>query len=316
VHLLITDHVAEQYGGRLRAVAPGLEILSQQPDGSVDGPLERVAIACLSVDMFYRDSHLPFLRSLDQMTALRWFHGMFVGVDHPMLQALARRITLTNSPGFTAQPIAQYVLAMILRQAKGIPAWEEAQRQRLWRRVESEELTGQTVLVLGLGGIGAEVARLASAFGMRVLGVRRTPGPAAHVTAVLPPARLAEALVEADYVVVSCPLTEETRGLIGRAAFAAMKASGYLINVARGPIVVEADLIAAVESGRIAGAALDVFDQEPLPPESPLWSLPNVLITPHNSPASPRTLERGMRLFIDNLRRFAAGEPLMNVVRV
>jgi phosphoglycerate dehydrogenase-like enzyme len=202
---------------------------------------------------------------------------------------------------------------MLLRHARRLPEFEANQREHAWQRVECDELTGKTLVVVGVGGIGREVARLASAFGMRVLGVRRSPGPEPHVEALYPPERLAEVLPQADYLVLACPLTRETRGLINAERLALLTPDAYLVNIARGGVVVEAALIEALRAGRLAGAALDVFEQEPLPPESPLWSLPNVIVTPHNSAASPRTLDRGAAIFLDNLRRFAANEPLRGV---
>jgi phosphoglycerate dehydrogenase-like enzyme len=252
---------------------------------------------------------------LPNLTSMRWFHAFVAGLDHPVFREIAERgVTVTNSAGFNAVPIAQYVLAVMLRHAKNIPAWEEAQRERAWRRVESDELTGRTLALIGTGSIGLEVARLATAFGMHVIGTRRRAEPVDGVKQLYPSDALHEMLAQADYVVVAAPLTPETSGLIDAAAFAAMKPSAYLINVGRGPIVVEQALIDALTQQRIAGAALDVFDREPLPPESPLWTLNNVLITPHNSASSPRTLDRGALMFVDNLRRYAANDPLLNVV--
>ena len=315
IRVLVSDVAAERFGGRMRAVAPGVELIELRGDGTFAGAVEQAEVVCLSPDMFGRNLHVPVLQSIPRLTALRWFHGAFVGMDHPVFRSIAERgVTVTNSPGVTAVPIAQYVLAMMLRHAKQIPAWEAAQRERVWRRVESDELTDRTVVVIGVGGIGGEVARLAGAFGMRVLGVRRRQEPVPHVDALYPPEQLQDVLGEADYLVIATPLTPQTNGMIDARALAAIKPGAYLINVARGPIVDESALIAALQDGRLAGAALDVFDKEPLPPESPLWAMENVIVTPHNAGASPRTLERSARLFIDNLRRYAAGEPLLCVV--
>jgi phosphoglycerate dehydrogenase-like enzyme len=315
VRALVSDVMVEEYGGRMRAVAPGIDFIQLRGDRSVDGDPSKAELVCLSPDIFARTLHGALLREMDGMHALRWFHGCFVGMDHPLFRQIAERgVTVTNAPGVSAQPIAQYVIAVMLRHAKRIPAWEAAQRERAWRRVESDELTGRTLGVIGLGGIGGEVARLARAFGMRVLGMRRQQTPVANVDVLLPPSGLRRLLEESDYLVVAAPLTEETRGLLGAREFGTMKPTAYLINVGRGPIVVEEALIAALKSGRIAGAALDVFDEEPLGAQSQLWTLDNVLITPHNSASSPRTLDRGAQGFIENLRRYAANEPLEHVV--
>jgi phosphoglycerate dehydrogenase-like enzyme len=315
MHILVSDQLVEHYGGRMRAVAPGVEFVRLCGDRTFDGDIGVVEAACLTTDVFERGLHLVMLRSFESMRALRWFHGAFVGMDHPIFREIAGRgVTITNSPGVSAQPIAQYVLAMMLRHAKNIPAWERAQRERAWRRVASDELTGKTVALVGLGGIGAEVARLARAFDMRVIGMRRRPELPANVDELFTPERLHDMLAQADYLVLAAPLTAETHGLIDAAALAAMKPTAYLVNVARGQIVVESALIDVLSSGKIAGAALDVFDQEPLPADSPFWSMENVIVTPHNSATSPRLFDRGALVFVDNLRRYAAGDELQNIV--
>lgn len=315
MQVLVTEQLVEQYGGRMRAVAPGARFIRLRGDGTFDGDVAAAEVVCLSSDMFARNLYVPLLQQIENMAAMRWFHAFVAGLDHPVFRSIAERgVTVTNSAGFNSVPIAQYVLAMMLRHAKQIPAWEAAQRERAWRRVETDELTGRTVAIVGTGGIGGEVARLAHAFGMRVLGMRRRPEMVPHIDQLYRPERLHQMLAEADYIVLATPLTPQTQGMIDAAAFASMKPEAYLINVARGPIVREDALLDALRSGRIAGAALDVFDQEPLPAESPLWEMENVIVTPHNSGASPHTLERGARIFIESLRRYASGEPLDHLV--
>lgn len=315
MHVLVTEHMVNSYGGQMRAVAPGIEFIQLAKDRSFSGPVEQAEVACMSTDMFPSNLFVPLIQQVPNMAALRWFHSFAVGVDHPIFREIHDRgVTLTNSAGVTAVPIAQYVLGMMLRHARAIDQFEAAQRERAWRRVEADELTGRTVAILGVGGIGSEVARLARAFEMRVLGMRRNPVEMEHVELLLPPDRLHDLLAEADYIVVACPLSEQTRGMLDAAAFASMRPNAYIVNVARGPIIAESAMLDALRENRIAGAALDVFDEEPLPADSPLWTMPNVIISPHASSISPRTLDRGARMFIDNLRRYAAGEPLKGVV--
>jgi phosphoglycerate dehydrogenase-like enzyme len=170
------------------------------------------------------------------------------------------------------------------------------------------------MLIIGLGQIGQAIAERAAVFGMHVVGSRRSGAAVPGVSAVVPADGWRPLLGEADYVVIAAPLTPETRGMIGAAELATMRPDAYLINIARGEIVDEAALIAALQSGRIAGAGLDVFNVEPLPAESPLWGLPNVFITPHISWNSPAVLPRTLDLFLDNLRRYRDGEPLRNIV--
>lgn len=171
------------------------------------------------------------------------------------------------------------------------------------------------MVVLGLGHIGREFARLARMLGLRVIGVRRSPRTAEDpVDALYPPARLADLLPEADWLVLACPLTRETRGLVDAALLARLPQHARLINVARGEIVDQAALIDALREGRLAGAYLDVFEEEPLAPDSPLWDLPNVLVTPHNSPAASGNDRRVFEIFLTNLGRWQRGEPLVNAV--
>jgi phosphoglycerate dehydrogenase-like enzyme len=180
--------------------------------------------------------------------------------------------------------------------------------------VAGDELRGRTLGILGLGAIGRDIARAAAAFDLNVIGIKRHPEPAVGVARVLPPEGLHEVLREADYLLVALPLTGATRGLIGEAEFAAMKSSAILINIGRGAIVDEAALIAALRDGRIAGAGLDVFMEEPLPPDSPFYEMPNVIVTPHVAGSTPRYFDRVTALLIENLRRFLKQEPLHNVV--
>jgi phosphoglycerate dehydrogenase-like enzyme len=311
MRLLVSDHLVERYGGRMRALAPGIEFVEMRGDGSFSADPQSANMAVLSSDLWEKGTFIHMMRVLPELPELRWFHVFAVGLDHPVFTDLVKRgVTVTNTSGFNSKPIAQYVLAMMLHHAKRIGDFEAQQRARIWKRVSSDELTGKTLALIGLGGIGSEVARLVAPFEMRVIGVRRSSTPVANVDEVLPPSRLHDVLHQADYVVVACPLTAQTRGMIDEAAFAAMKPEAHFINVGRGPIVVEDALIAALRESRIAGAALDVFEHEPLSAESPLWEMPNVIITPHNSGASPLSLGRGATIFLDNLRRYAAGEPL------
>lgn len=249
---------------------------------------------------------------------VRWLHTPSAGVDHLLIPALLERnLVLTNSAGVHAIPIAEFVLALILNRAKKLADFGQAQAESRWaREIEPEELFERTMLILGIGGIGQAIAERARGFGMRIYGSRRTPKPMDGVDKVVGQYGWRELLPEADYVVIATPLTDETRGMLDAAAFAAMKSSAYLINIARGPIIDEPALVDALRAGRIAGAALDAFEPEPLPADSSLWSAPNVTITPHITAHSPRMRERQIALFLENLRRFRNDEPLLNVVDV
>ena len=227
--------------------------------------------------------------------------------DHPAV--------LTNARGVFDVPIAETVLAYILMIAKRLPELLRQQQAHRWHSLSLREVAGLTLGLIGTGGIGREIACRAHALGMRVLATRRHPErPVPCVEALWPPARISELLAEADFVVLAVPSTPETRGMIGAAQLAAMRRSAWLINVARGAVVDEAALLAALRSGQIAGAALDVFAEEPLPSDSPFWEMPNVILTPHNSWSTPHLRHREAALFLDNLRRYRAGQPLRNVV--
>lgn len=247
---------------------------------------------------------------------LRWMHTPSAGVDHLMIPVvLDRDLLLTNSAGVHAIPIAEFVLAFMLNQAKRMDAYRAAQAERRWLRgLELHELYEQTLLIVGIGGIGEAIASRAAALGMRVLGSRRNPRPMPGVEVVVGGADWRTLLPEADYVVLATPLTPETRRMFDDAAFAAMKPGAYLINIARGEVIHGDALLSALREGRIAGAALDTFEVEPLPDDSPLWGMPNVTITPHTTANSPRMRERQITLFLENLRRFRAGIPLLNLV--
>jgi phosphoglycerate dehydrogenase-like enzyme len=248
---------------------------------------------------------------------LRWVHTFSAGVDRHVPELAAyERITLTNNTGAYDVPIAEHVIAMIFAAAKRVPEHLAAQSRHEWQReVPHQELRGATLVILGLGSIGTELARLASGVGLRVVGVRRDARrPVPGVDRVVPPERFAEVAREADYLAVTAALTPQTRGMLSADILRALKPTAWVINIARGPIVDERALIDALRSRRIGGAALDVFETEPLPKDSPLWTFDNAILTPHVSNSSPKVRERSLALVTENVRRFKAGEPMLNVV--
>jgi phosphoglycerate dehydrogenase-like enzyme len=248
---------------------------------------------------------------------VEWIHSVSAGIDRVLTPTVHNRaIAVTNARGVFSPPISEYVVMMMLAIARHLPQLLELQRERTWQPLRGRELAELTLGIVGFGSIGAEVARLLEPFGTRIVATRRRPErgtPAANVE-LLGFDHLDELLRRADIVLVATPLTEETAGLIGVAQFQEMREHAWLINVARGRLIDEMALRRALESGWIGGAVLDVFAEEPLPPESPLYQTPNLIITPHTSWSSSRVAERGLELFVDNLRRFVAGEPLANLV--
>ena len=309
----------------IRAAAPGSRIVTIGFDGHPDGPLDDVEVMLRG--------RLPaetFDRILVRAPQLRWVHSATAGVERVLTPASRERgLVITNARGVFSRPIAEYVMLMILAAARRLPQLLELQAERTWQPLEARELRDVTVGIVGLGSIGRAVGALATAFGCRVVATRKRPDAGAEASdgagdepflgslmldRVLPPEHLPELLAESDFVVLAAPLTADTVGLIGEASIEQMKPGAWVINVARGELVDERALARAVRNGRIGGAVLDTFREEPLPSSSPLYDLPNVILTPHTSWSSTRVLDRSVDLFCDNLRRYAAAEPLVNVV--
>ncbi|WP_134671305.1 D-2-hydroxyacid dehydrogenase [Halorussus marinus] len=247
---------------------------------------------------------------LDRAERLRWVQSLSAGVDHFDADALeSRDVALTNASGVHAEPIGEQVLGYMLVFERNIHKGIAQQHRGVWESYGGRELRDETVGIVGVGAIGARVAELASAFGMEVLGTKRTPETAPEaVDEAFGPDGLFEVLSRSDYVVVACPLTDQTRGLLGEEAFRTMPSTGVVVNVARGEIVDQDALTAALQQGRIRGAALDVFDEEPLPADSPLWDLSNAVLTPHMAGSTPHYWERCADLFADNYERYVAGD--------
>jgi phosphoglycerate dehydrogenase-like enzyme len=293
-------HRGPEAEARWRELLEGAEVLFGIPDDSADGLAEAVG-------------GLP---------RLRWVHATSAGAGELVRKAglpaeALERVAITTSSGVHAVPLAEFAILGLLAVAKELPRFASEQREKAWPEIRRplRELAGQTLFLVGLGDIGRETARLGKALGMRTVGFRRTKGPPPeHVDEVHGPQRLTELAGGADAMVVSLPLTDQTEGMIDRAVIEALPPSCIFVNVGRGAVVDEPALVDALREGRIAGAALDVFATEPLPADSPLWTLPNVLVTPHAVALSARENERITELFCDNLRRFLDGRPLRNRV--
>jgi phosphoglycerate dehydrogenase-like enzyme len=252
---------------------------------------------------------------------LEWVQARNAGAGEQLREALelapeeARRVTVTTSSGVHAGPLAEFALFGLLAFAKDLPTLLADQRERHWPSDQRPvgELRDRTLLIVGLGEIGSETARLAQAFGMRVLAVKRNAsGSVPHVDELHPASELPALVTQADAIVVTLPLTDATRGLLNADTLAAVKPGAVLVNVGRGAVIDEAALVARLQDGTLAGAALDVFAEEPLPRDSPLWGLDNVIVSPHNVALVEAEEARVVDLFIDNLRRRRAGEPLRN----
>jgi phosphoglycerate dehydrogenase-like enzyme len=240
---------------------------------------------------------------------LEWVQTVSAGVDHlPHDRLREQGVTLTNASGIHAQPIAEQVLGYMLTFERNLHVAQRQQRRRVWEGIRGGELHGKRLCVVGLGAIGSRIAQVGDAIGMSVVGTKRDPSDGPAVADVHPPDELHELLTDADYLVLACPLTDETEGLIGTAELELLDSEAVLINIARGEVVDEAALTSALRSHRIGGAALDVFETEPLPEESPLWTLSNTIITPHMAGSNPHSARRLADIVADNYRAFADGE--------
>ncbi|MCZ6783087.1 MAG: D-2-hydroxyacid dehydrogenase [Proteobacteria bacterium] len=310
--ILVSDRVEADCAEALEEAAPGVpRVVARAGEGRPDST--GVEIAYFSGDL-YPERTREFAIAALKADALAWLHSFSAGIDNEFFQTLLRRgVRITTSSGAQAVPIAQTVMMYLLAFSRDLRGWLDAQARRVWDARGIRDLQGCTLGVVGLGPIGLEVARLGAAFGMRVRAVRRQPR-GDEPCETWPLARLPELLAQSDYVVLALALSDETRGLIDAEALRTMRSEAVLVNIARGEIVDEPALVVALQEGWIAGAALDVFEQEPLPEESPLWSLPNVIVTPHSSGTNPGNQVRATEIFLDNLARYRRGEPLRNEV--
>jgi phosphoglycerate dehydrogenase-like enzyme len=311
--LFCTDTFWDGWGDEVVAIDPTVEVVRLVGSERITpGDLDRITVAFFSPDA-WPDRSANYMGTCVRAPNLEWLHTMSAGTDHPVFSMLRDQgVTVTNSSGASAPSIAQTVMLYLLALGRDLPRLTRAQAARRWDPATSHDLHGLRLGIVGLGAIGAEVVRLADAFGMTTIGLRRTvrgDEPCETWTND----RLTDLLGWADAVVVTAPLTDATRGLFDAAAFAAMRPGAWFVNVGRGEIVDEAALVDALARDHIGGAGLDVFAVEPLPADSPLWLLPNVIVTPHSSGTTDRTHRRAIRLFLDNFRRRTNGAELLNV---
>jgi phosphoglycerate dehydrogenase-like enzyme len=286
-----------------RAISPRLEVVVLPSREALPDLLQEAEVVAGSVPASL----------LGAAPRLRWLHSWAAGVDvTPALKA--HPAIVTSSKGNGAIPLAEHVILLMLMLARNVPRVLQAQREHRWDKFVHGELTGQTLGIIGLGHSGTDLARKARAFHLRVLGLRRTATPCPDVDEQFPRERLHDFLGRCDWVAMTAPLTPETRHMLGEAEFRAMKPTAYYICVSRGATADPDALLRALQEGWIAGAGLDAHAVEPLPPESPFWDAPNTIITPHYGATTPLTYRRGADIFLENLRRYAAGQPLLNVV--
>ncbi|MBI2137728.1 D-2-hydroxyacid dehydrogenase [Candidatus Woesearchaeota archaeon] len=246
---------------------------------------------------------------------LKWIQSIAAGNEKLIPFLKSTQLMLTDSSGVHAEPISEHVIGYMLLFERQLLAAIKCQEKNEWGRgMAVGELNGKTVLIVGFGAVGRGIARLCRCFGMRVIATKRSASASEEGIEIHQPSELPELLPLADYVVLSLPATNETRRMFGAKEFSLMKYSAHFINIARGSVADEAALIEALKAGKIAGAALDVFEQEPLPKESPLWEMENVIITPHNSGMTPYYMDRMIKIFCSNLNAYMDGKPMPTLV--
>ena len=314
--LLVSDNVWEREGERISSLAPTLHpLIYTGNDPFPDDVLQTVDIAFFSSDV-WPDRSRGMVLSIMKAPHLKWLHSFSAGVDSPFfLQLMERGVTLTNSSGATASPIAQTAILYMLSLSRNVRAWIHHQEKREWIRHDFDELDGARLAVIGMGPIGYEIARLGVALNMDVEAIRRTP-VGDEPCATFGFDQLDNVLQRADWVCVALPLTPDTKHIFNKSRFNTIKQGARFINVGRGELVDEDALIDALVSGHLSGAALDVFATEPLPEDSPLWNMPNVIVTPHSSGASTSAGLRSEKLFVTNLQNYLAGTALINHVSI
>lgn len=304
--ILVSADVAAERLADIVAAAPGATIVHTTDSASFEHHLPGAEIVAGSVPKGV----------LAQAEQLKWVHSWAAGSDHQLYPEFAAHTAmLTSSAGNGAVPLAEHAMMLMLMLNRNALRWIDSQRAHKWDRFTHGELNGLTLGIIGAGHSGKDLALKAKAFHMRVLGLRRSDRPAANFDQFFQRDQLHDMLAQCDFVVVTAPLTPQTRDMIDAAALAAMQPSAFVICFSRGGIIDDAALLAALQSGRIAGAGLDAHGQEPLPADSPFWDLPNTIITPHNGATTEATRERGLAIFLENLRRYVSGrDDLVNRV--
>lgn len=324
--LMLSQRMLQQLGPQLRAEHANLELISIE--SAVAAQRRDIDAAFISREVTgastKHEVHPELRACYDLMLAnsgLRWVHIHSAGTDRPVYQALLQRgVQISTSSGANARVVAATALAGVLALNKRFPMLWAQQQQRQWVPLLGpgripRDLPGQTATVVGWGPIGQEIARLLQALGLRVNAVRTQARSQEAGVRMLTFEELSQVLGESDWLILACPLTPRTQGLVNARLLQALPAGAQLVNVARGEVVVQDDLLAALRSGHLAGALLDVFEHEPLPADSPLWGLPNVMITPHAAGHSDGNAGRVQQMFLDNLQRWLSGQPLLQLAQ-
>jgi phosphoglycerate dehydrogenase-like enzyme len=325
LNLLLSAFALRTWGPRIEAAAGPLTIVTAEQALATDGPCD-IDIAFMTREVTGRsskDNPTPELRGFETVLrkspGLRWLQIHPAGAERPIYRELrGRGVKVTTASGATAVTVAHSTLGALIAINRRFPLLADAQRRHAWEPRLGErsprDLKGQCAVIVGMGPIGRNIAALLKMLAMTVVGVRRTAEPVPPCDQTIAYDRLPEVLPRADWLILCCPASPVTRGIANAAAFAAMPKGSHLVNVSRGEIAIEADIIAALQSGHLAGAYLDVFEREPLDPASPLWDMPNVLVSPHTASHSQGQNEAIFDIFLDNLARFREGRKLRNDV--
>ena len=312
MRLLLTDYAASTHRQRLHDLSDHVDVVRLSELAGAGSA--QIDAAFFSPDC-YPELAANFMVAVLDAPRLSWLHTFSTGTDHPIFATLIDRgVRVTNSSGGSAVPISHAVAMHLLALSRRLPETIDNQRRRQWSRLGGRDLQDSTTVVLGFGPIGQAVARLMPAFGSRVIALRRNVG-GTEPCETWPLTRLHEALAMADQLVIALPATPETIGILDRDAFDRLPDHALIVNVGRGELIDEAALVAASLNGRISGAALDVFNTEPLPIDSPLWDLPNVIVTPHIAARTPATDAAAVDFFFTNLAHLVGGEPMINDIQ-
>ena len=312
------QHLVKDLVPEVSEAAHGFEVHYLEGQAALD-PGEEAARTMLTRDAI-EDAEIVVSfdlgrEALMRANKLKWLHFLSAGVDHALYPELVESpITITAGKGSGGIPMAETAMMLMLMFAKNVAHYMDAQREKSWRFRQNGELNGMTVGIIGLGHSGADLARKCKAFHMRTLGLRRTGKPCPDIDEMFTRDRLHEFLGQSDFVAITVPRTPETSGMLGEAELRAMKPTAYLVVTSRGGLAQDVALLRALEEGWIAGAALDGHTVEPLPPDSPFWTAPNTVVTPHMAATGQGGEGRMRAVLLDNLRRYVRGEPLLNQV--
>lgn len=307
LNILVLNNLADRHKDAITAVMPGITVTVTD----LEHAGEHIAATDILVTWGWTDIRPLYLAA----PRLKWVHALSAGVESltfPEIQA--SDTILTNSKGIHGIPVSEHIFAMMLAFTRGLNLLIRQQQAVIWNRVPTDEIHEKTIGIVGLGSIGREIAKKAKGLGMEVVATKQEMTTEIFVDKLYKPEQLHEMLGVSDFVVSAVPLTDKTSGLFTLEEFRAMKPTAYFFNIARGAVVREADLAIALQLGVIKGAGLDVFENEPLPADSPLWAMDNVIVTPHLAAISPYYLDRAVKLFVDNLVRYTQNREMFNII--